>query len=91
MSPLNEMLGFLDPVGLRCKVKFPSDSSVIIDGEGGMQVVARELPDGLIEVAYEHALHEVTRERCAPATAARLLRAVLSRSELVHVAVPSAS
>jgi hypothetical protein len=86
---MNEMLELLDPVALRCTVKVSGDSSALIE-RGDMQAVAREMEDGLIEVRYEHALHEVTRERCEPATAAHLLRAVLSRTELARVPVPGA-
>jgi hypothetical protein len=83
------MLELLDLEGLRCTVRLPGDSSAVIDRDGGMQVVIRELAGGLVEVLYEHALHEMTRERCMPATAARLVRAVLSRSTLTHIPVAS--
>lgn len=56
-----------------------------------MLAAVRELGDGLVEVAYEHALHEVTRERVTPEVAAQLMLAIVERERLVRVEVPSAS
>ena len=56
-----------------------------------MLAAVRELGVGLVEVAYEHALHEVTRERVTPEVAAQLMLAIVERERLVRVEVPSAS
>jgi hypothetical protein len=53
-----------------------------------MQAGVRELEDGRLEVSYEHALHEVTRERVPPAVGAELLLAILQRERLVRVEIP---
>jgi hypothetical protein len=68
----------------QCKV-MRSDRGVIFQ-RGGMQAVAVEVANRLIEVVYEYALHEVTRERCTPAQAARLLQLIFQRERLCKVA-----
>lgn len=55
---------------------------------GGMQVGAWSADGGLVEIVYEHALHQTSRERVAPAVAVRLVRAVLGRERLCRVEVP---
>jgi hypothetical protein len=52
-----------------------------------MEAGIRDLDGGVVEVVYEHALHEVTRERLAPEAAVRLLLAVLDRDQFGRVEV----
>jgi hypothetical protein len=47
----------------------------------GMQATIRETGDGQIGVAYDHALHEVTREQVSPEAAVRLLVMLLDNFE----------
>lgn len=54
----------------------------------GMHVDAWNADGGLVELVYEHALHETTRERVTPAEAVRLVLAVLGRERLCRVEVP---
>jgi hypothetical protein len=56
----------------------------------GMHVDAWSADGGLVEIIYEHALHEQTRVRVTPAVAVQLVRAVLGRERLCRVAVPEA-
>ncbi len=84
---MDELLAVLNvaqwPRCYQCKVT-GSDRGATFQ-RGGMQAVAAEVADGLIEVVYEHALHEVTRERCTPAQAARLLQLIFQRERLCKV------
>jgi hypothetical protein len=74
--------------------KCPSDLTVRRSGSsavfqrGGMEAVARELENGLVEVIYEHAPHETTREKVPPSVAARLIELVFQRRALCHVDAP---
>src|SRR5262245_57235202 len=86
-SSMDELLAVLDVAGwprcYQCKV-MRSDRRATFQ-RGGIQVGAAELADGMIEVVYEHAVHEITRERCSPALAARLLRLIFQREHLYKV------
>ncbi len=55
---------------------------------GGMQTVASNAANGLVEIAYEHALHETSRERVPPAVALKLVLAIFRRDRLCRVEVP---
>ena len=81
---MDELLKALDismwPLRYQCKVTH--SGAIVIFQRGGMQATASDIGGGLIEVVYEHALHEVTRERCTPKQAADLLRQVFQRENL---------
>jgi len=81
MSALESMLGLLnaEPWSVRCQIAIHKAEKHITMHRGATQVVARELPDGQIELLYEVALHEVTRERLAPQLAAKRALEILRR------------
>ena len=85
MSPLEIMLGLLNvqPWAVRCKYVIERAEKHVTIQSGARQFVARELDGGQIELLYEVALHEVTRERLAPEAAAmRVLEILQRRTEL---------
>lgn len=90
-NPLAEMLA------LWHALPWPDRQCVIrVGGAGvtlqrrGMHVGAWSADGGLVEIVYEHALHETTRERVTPTVAVQLVQAVLSRERLYRVEVPEA-
>jgi hypothetical protein len=80
MSALEETLGLLDLTGMPCATT-RLRGAAIITRVGGMQVLLRELGDGLIEIIYEQPFHD-EREECEPARAAAIAREILSRKRL---------
>lgn len=84
MTPLDEMLSAFGargwPPNGSCKVE--RDGPTVLIRSGGMQASVSEREGGLIEVSYEHAPHERTRERCSPMDAASLVEAVFRRRAL---------
>jgi hypothetical protein len=90
VGALDRLLGVLEsqPCAVRRRFAIRSDGHRATIQRGSMQAVVHDLGDGTIEVAYEHALHETTRELLTPEIAARLLLAVIQREELGRVEVP---
>jgi hypothetical protein len=80
---MDEMLKNLDvarwPLGCQCKVTRAGRGANF--QRGGMFASATEF-EGLIEVVYEHAPHEITRERCSPSEAAQLIQLIFQRDGL---------
>lgn len=91
MGTLDVVIDALEaqPSSVRCHVTIRRDGQRATIQRGGMQAVVRELDNSAVEVIYEHALHEVTRERVTPGVAARLLLAIIQRERLVRVEVPN--
>ena len=85
MTPLDEMLEVCRQ-GSDFIIRRSGPSAVF--RRGGMEAVAREVENGLIEVIYEHAPHEITRERVSPKVAAHFIELVFQRRALCHVEVP---
>jgi hypothetical protein len=92
MGALDRVLGFLDaqPWSVRSRFTVCRSGTGVTVQRGGMQASAREMGDGRVEVLYEHALHEATREHVSPEVASGLLLAVLQRERLCRVDVPNA-
>jgi len=84
---MDELLAAIDlsqwPRHLRCKIT-RSVNGVTFQ-RGGMQATAVEVEGGQIEVAYEHAPHELTCECCSPDQAAEMLRLVMQRERLCKI------
>ncbi|HEV3081030.1 MAG TPA: hypothetical protein VGY66_14710 [Gemmataceae bacterium] len=91
LTPLDKVLGALElqPWSVRSRVAIRRHDNRATVHRGGMQISVSELKDGLVAVTYEHAMHEVTRERLPPDAAARLLVALVQRERLCRVEVPS--
>jgi hypothetical protein len=87
MSLLGQLL---DALGSSHQYRVSRDGAAAFFQRGGMQAEAHEVEGGLVEISYEHAPHEITRERCTPSDAARLIEAVFRRDRLRQVE-PSAS
>jgi len=81
VSALETMLGLLNAQAweLRCQIVIHKAEKHATMRRGATQVVARELPDGQIELMYEVALHEVTRQQLAPELAAKRALEILRR------------
>lgn len=62
-----------------------SEAGAAFFQRGAMQAVVREREDGLVPVIYEHALHQITKEKITPEAAARLIVAVFQRQSLCRV------
>ncbi len=92
MGALDVMLSLLaaQPWSMRCRFTLRHNDRGVTVYCGAMQATARAVAEGQIEVVYEHALHEATRERVSPEVAARLLLAILQRDRLCRVEVPTA-
>ena len=90
MGPLDALLNVLESQTWkeRCRFTIQRDGRSATIHKRETCVVVRELKDGSIEVLYEHAIHEVTRERVSPVVAARLLLAVIERDGLGRIEVP---
>ena len=90
MGYLDEILDFLNsqPWPVRSSFSITRNEMSLTIMRGVMQVIARDCTDGIVEVIYEHALHEVTRENVTPSVAARLILAILKRDRLERVAIP---
>jgi hypothetical protein len=88
MSVLDQLLDHLEPDERNLVVK-RGTASLVMENGLGMQAVAIESDGGLIEVHYERAPDETARERCTPEVAARLLGAIMARSQLEPVALPA--
>ena len=93
MGPLDTVLRILEsqPWAVRCRFTIRRDGRSATIYKGKVDVVVREMKDGEIEVIYEHAIHEITRERVSPEVAARLLLALIKRDALGRVEVPGES
>lgn len=89
LNPLAEMLALWQALpwpDRQCEIRV-GGAGVTLQ-RGAMQVVAWNANDDLVEVIYEHALHQTTRERVLPAVAVRLVLAVFRRERLGRVEVP---
>jgi len=87
MSAIQNIIDSLrsQPWATRCRYQVIADGeSSAIAQAAGMQVTIRETGTGQMEVAYEHAIHEVTRVELAPDAAVKFILAVLQRDSL-HV------
>ena len=84
MGPLDETIRLLDgqPSSLQQLFRVRRSPQGATVHRAGMQAQIRESGDAFVEVAYEHAPHEQTRERLLPAEAVRLLMAVIQRDNL---------
>jgi hypothetical protein len=91
MAALDRVLGLLEaqPWSVRCRFTVRREERRLTVQRGSMHAVAREVAGGQVEVVYEHALHEATRERVSPEVAVRLLLAVVGRERLCRVEVPA--
>jgi hypothetical protein len=94
MSPhrenLEALIARLGPDGWpkRFQYQFDRRGRSVTLTRGSMQRVVRAVDGQAFEVLYEHALHEVTRERCDFERAAALLDALLRREGLGKVELP---
>jgi len=81
MTALDMALADLEsqPWGVRCRFEIRREGGRATIHCGGMQIGVSDLVDGRVEVIYEHALHEVTREQLQPAVAGQLLLALVQR------------
>jgi hypothetical protein len=75
------MLGLLnaEPWNVRSQIAIHKAEKHVTMRRGATQVVARELPDGQIELLYEVALHEVIRQQLVPELAAKRALEILRR------------
>ncbi len=90
MGYLDEILEFLNsqPWPVRSSFSITRNEMSLTIVRGVMQVIARDCNNGTIEVIYQHALHEITRENVVPSVASRLILSVLQREQLERVAIP---
>ena len=81
MTALDLMLGLLNaqPWAVRRQIAIHQAEKHVTMHRGATQVVARELPDGQIELLYEVALHQATREHLVPELAAKRALEILRR------------
>lgn len=61
-----------------------TDDCVSFVGQG-QQFHVREIEEDVFEVWYEHALHDVTRERCSFNEAIQLIQELMSRERLCYI------
>jgi hypothetical protein len=92
-GPIDQMLGILlETWEHRYAFDVNREQQLALFTRGGMQAGAGLVEGGLIRVAYESALHEVTEEFCTtPAQAAALFEAILAREQLCRVPKPDAA
>ena len=95
MGSLDAVLGLLEsqpwPVRCRFTARRTGRRATVAIHRAGNQVGLLEHDDGTVEVVYEHALHQVTRERVSAGVATQLVLALVQADRLIRVEVPGDS
>jgi hypothetical protein len=89
-SQLEALIARLAPAAWprRFRHEFDRRGHAVTLTHGAMSVVVRALDEGGFEVLSEHALHEVTRQRCDFEQAVWLVAALLKRDRLGKIELP---
>jgi hypothetical protein len=92
MGALDLTIGILDDASSSLQRRFcvRRDAQGLTIHCGAMQAYIRDVDETRVEVAYESAIHETTRERLHPTDAARLILAIVQRNRLCKINLANA-